>query len=165
MSTMPATERRTPRGQPLRLLDKGPRGLKEALAAFASAETVTGKEVLVVESNAIYRDHILLPSLRASGFRTIHKARSAAGAARELRKHPETAIVVTDAVLHKGEDGLAVCWMAKAASIPVVLLTDTKLPASETLWLADRVVRKDAISVLATVQEVLNAATVARTPA
>lgn len=145
---------------PLPLLGGGLLKLRQAVAAALrwAAQPAPATEVLVVDNDAVYRDHVLVPSLAAMGFTRIHRARSAASAERQLRKHRGIAVVVTDAALRNGEDGLAVCRLAKAASIPVVLLTSLTVPDSMTLWLADKVLRKSEITMLEAAQEVRKAA-------
>ena len=92
------------------------------------------------------------------GFRRVHAASDTGSAERQLARHPGVAVVVTSAVLRRGEDGMAVCRMARNASIPVVLLTSFDLADDHADHLADRVVYRKEASVFATVTAVCHAA-------
>ena len=125
-----------------------PKGLPEAKNPLADAD------VLVVERDDDYRDRVLVPSLASAGFRRVYAADSALGAERHLRRHPRPAVVVTGSVLRGGEDGLAVCRLARDVSIPTVLLTSFEVPEHEVDALVDCLIRKRDTSVRDTVEQV-----------
>ena len=110
-------------------------------------------EALIVESDARYRDHVLAPGLMAMGFTRVHKAAGLSGAQRIIEKHDKIGVVVTDACLKKGQDGMAVCRMTKNAAIPVVLLAGFALPRNQAGNLVDTVIYKKKATVLQTVRE------------
>lgn len=110
------------------------------------------REALVVESDAWYRDRVLTPCLMAMGFTKVHKAGSISAAAGLLANYRGIGVVITNACLRRGEDGMAVCRMAEDASIPVVMLTSFPLPRNEVASLVDTVVYKKKASVLQTVR-------------
>ena len=128
--------------------------VKEPKRTLLESEEVRSAEALVVDGDSRYRDHVLVPGLVSMGFKRIHVADTAASAERQLRKHPGTAVVVTNSVLRRGEDGLAVCRIARNASVPTVLLTSFDVPGEQVGALVDRLIHKKDTSVLETVEEV-----------
>ena len=110
-------------------------------------------EALIVDGDAWYRDRVLAPCLLAMGFGKVHRAKSISSADRMLAKHDGIGVVVTNATLKRGEDGMAVCRMAKNAAIPVVLLTNLRLRRREARSLVDTIIFKKRASVLQTAQE------------
>jgi hypothetical protein len=114
---------------------------------------------LVIEKDTWYRDRILVPSLRATGFKKVYTAETVEAVEREIRKHPEVAVIICNDDLQGGDGLKAVCRMANLALIPVVVLRGTNGHGNgEVGRLADLVVDKAKTSVLGTVVQVHEAA-------